>query len=150
MLGDFFYKSGMAVAKEFLKRMSDGGAGVEVLIHPDGFTQHNPTIGDGVYGLAVALDSCHGHHPKFRVLHEFEAAPYIVMVCTRKMSALHLGIEVFEIRDGKICAHWDNYCHTSARLVDSLGFGIAEVCATSKNIHEPLTIGQAERLVVGG
>jgi predicted SnoaL-like aldol condensation-catalyzing enzyme len=137
----------MQIAQDFIDGMNSGGDGIEELIHEKGLRQHNPTIGDGFDGLAAALDSCHGRYPSFEVLIGFEAEPYVVLICTREVSGFHLGIEVFQITEGKIRAHWDNYCHTSHRLVDGLRAGVVELREVSQKIIEPLSNAAAGRVV---
>jgi predicted SnoaL-like aldol condensation-catalyzing enzyme len=137
----------LQIAQDFIKKLNRGGEGLEDLIHKDGLRQHNPTIADGFQGLAAALDSCRGRYPIFEVLIGFEAGPYVVLVCAREMSGFQIGIEVFQIIGKKICAHWDNYCHTSQRSVNELRGGSVELKEYSERIIDSLSSQVSSRKV---
>ena len=110
----------LATAHAFLNSLNAGGTGLADLIHPSGLIQHNPTLADGLYGLAMALQDCGAKPPRFEVLFSFEAEPYVVMVCTRKAFGLHLGVELLRMEDGRVREHWDNYGVTTPSLIRPL------------------------------
>jgi hypothetical protein len=120
-------------AEAFMSSLNSVGAGLPELIHPKGLIQHNPALGDGLYGLALALQDREHQPYYFEVLLAFEAEPFVVLICTREAQDVHLGVELLRFEDGRIREHWDNYCVTSPSIIRSLQMHLKLL----QKVHEP-------------
>ena len=76
------------------------------------YTQHNPTVGDGIDGLKEFFDWRNREFPESRVVLKRVLAERDYVVChvhsLRVPGKLELAaIDIFRLEDGKICEHWD-------------------------------------------
>lgn len=136
-----------ATAHAFLQSLNAGGIGLVDLIHPSGFIQHNPTLADGLYGLAMALQDCGVKPPRFEVLFSFEAEPYVVMVCTRDAMGFHVGVELLRMEDGRVREHWDNYAVAMPSLARPLRAHLAALASAPGAVAGLTLAARSKRIV---
>jgi len=76
------------------------------------YTQHNPTVGDGIAGLKAFFDWRNREFPESRMVIKRILAEGDFVVChvhsIRVPGKLELAaIDIFRLEDGEICEHWD-------------------------------------------
>ncbi len=76
------------------------------------YTQHNPTVGDGIDGLKAFFDWRNREFPESRIVIKRILAEGDFVVChvhsLRVPGKVELAaIDIFRLEDGKICEHWD-------------------------------------------
>ena len=76
------------------------------------YTQHNPTVGDGIDGLRAFFDWRNREFPESRIVIKRILAEGDFVVChvhsLRVPGKVELAaIDIFRLEDGKISEHWD-------------------------------------------
>ena len=76
------------------------------------YTQHNPTVGDGIVGLKAFFEWRNKEFPESYIdlKRVFAEGDYVVChVHSLRVPGKHeyAAIDIFRLEDGKICEHWD-------------------------------------------
>ena len=84
---------------------------LEQYMAPD-YRQHNPTVEDGREGFIRFCQGFFTQHPRMQIIHIAEEGD-IVMVFFRCQldSGLNKVCDIYRLRDGLLCEHWDVVQH---------------------------------------
>ncbi|MEM6785732.1 MAG: nuclear transport factor 2 family protein [Bacteroidota bacterium] len=90
-----------------LKSLETGDPSPVALINPGAYTQHNLAIGDGMDGLAAALELLNGT-ARVRSVRVFEDGDYVFVHTDYDFFGPKVGFDIFRFEDGRAVEHWDN------------------------------------------
>lgn len=95
-----------------LKSLETGDPAPVALVNPDNYTQHNLAIGDGIEGLAAALELLDGT-ARVRSVRVFEDGDYVFVHTDYDFFGPKVGFDIFRFEDGRVVEHWDNLQETA-------------------------------------
>jgi predicted SnoaL-like aldol condensation-catalyzing enzyme len=95
-----------------LKSIETGEAGPASIVNPTKYIQHNLDVGDGVAGLAAALQALPPGSARVRTARVFQDGDFVFTQTDYNFFGPKIGFDIFRFEGGLIVEHWDNLQET--------------------------------------
>jgi predicted SnoaL-like aldol condensation-catalyzing enzyme len=95
-----------------LKSIETGAAGPAVIVNPAKYIQHNLDVGDGLAGLAAALQALPPGSAKVHTVRVFQDGDFVFTHTDYNFFGPKIGFDIFRFEGGLIVEHWDNLQET--------------------------------------
>jgi predicted SnoaL-like aldol condensation-catalyzing enzyme len=95
-----------------LKSIETGDPGPAAIVNPNKYIQHNLDVGDGLAGLAAALQALPQGSARVNTVRAFQDGDFVFTHTDYNFFGPKIGFDIFRFEDGLIVEHWDNLQET--------------------------------------
>jgi predicted SnoaL-like aldol condensation-catalyzing enzyme len=95
-----------------LKSIETGDPGPAAIVNPAKYIQHNLDVGDGLAGLAAALQALPPGSARVNTARVFQDGDFVFTHTDYNFFGPKIGFDIFRFEDGLIVEHWDNLQET--------------------------------------
>lgn len=97
---------------DLLKSIETGDPSPVAAVDPERYTQHNLDVGDGLAGLAAALQALPPGSARVNTVRVFEDGDFVFAHTDYNFFGPKIGFDVFRFENNRIVEHWDNLQET--------------------------------------
>jgi predicted SnoaL-like aldol condensation-catalyzing enzyme len=123
------------------------------IVHPRRFTQHDPSVPDGIEGIVAMIANATPGIAEVRIARAFQDANYVVIHSLVRTSETTARFDIFQFEGGQVIEHWSNAQSISSGMTVSghtVIDGPAEVTDLDKTVfNKELAQRFVEEVLIG-